>query len=668
MTPSLSRWISDADAFVHLSQLRATQTTLEYDHVTSRFSDYYVALVGELFHGISSALSTESNWAKLGNAFSQIGGIAFAKRARTEGVSPVDAHLFAAAAYYCGGYSASAYITARELTSDVLPDELSRATYDLLARPINLYSETASRIREAIREGKLEELAALEQGLKQQSQLQLSSDSYAWVHARILERIVSRFVSTNIRSVLPDGASKFWTPLVQSFLNRSPPTWEFFPSQIQAIREGLLTSKNTYSLQMPTGAGKTTLCETLLFAHATANAGQASVLLVPYRSLASELRLSLVRYLNGMGVRARCAYGGTVPAGDEVQQLDDTKVLVATPESLSGLIGANPDFFQRISLVICDEGHLLDGGARGIGLELLLARMKVRASGAPRFVFVSAIVPNIEEINAWLGGVANSVVRSDYRPSIAEFSFLQEVGKGASAAVDLVMHPHEDIPTRYVVSQFLSRTDFEWFNTTTRRQNVYGFGSIKSRAIGAMRKLLPLGTVAVFAANKHGNQGCVGLAEELANELSHDLTLPKPSDWMNSVAVGPTLEYLVAEYGDEWAVTTSIRFGVVVHHGDIPQETRELLEQLLRKGHIRAAICTSTLAEGVNLPIRSLVLYSVQRMGRDGKRENLLARDIKNLVGRAGQFGATTKGLVVCANGDQWPIVASVARHGVEKM
>ncbi len=65
----------------------------------------------------------------------------------------------------------------------------------------------------------------------------------------------------------------------------------------------------------------------------------------------------------------------------------------------------------------------------------------------------------------------------------------------------------------------------------------------------------------------------------------------------------------------------------------------------------------------MNLPIRTLVLYSVQRRGPDGAAENLLSRDIKNLVGRAGRAGTTTKGLVICANAQQWPLIAPVARQ-----
>lgn len=67
--------------------------------------------------------------------------------------------------------------------------------------------------------------------------------------------------------------------------------------------------------------------------------------------------------------------------------------------------------------------------------------------------------------------------------------------------------------------------------------------------------------------------------------------------------------------------------------------------------------CTSTLAEGVNLPIRTMVLYSVHRSGGPHGPVPLLVRDIRNLVGRAGRAGSTSRGLVICANDAQWELV-----------
>jgi len=352
-----------------------------------------------------------------------------------------------------------------------------------------------------------------------------------------------------------------------------------------------------------------------------------------------------------------------VPSSDEVSDLDDVSVLVATPEALTGAMSSDADFFRRISLVICDEGHLLDSGNRGVGLELLLARMRARSNGSPRLVFVSAIVPNIEEINAWLGGTADTVVRSEYRPALAEFAALRPSGSGAAFAVNLEMNPQEDAPVRYMISPFLKRADFQWVNQRTGRQNLYSFNTVKTQAIAAARKALPMGTAAVFAANKRGNQGAIGLAEELIAQLELELQLPAPIGFANADRVDEAVQYVSGEYGADWIGTQALRLGAVLHHGDIPQETREVLEALLRRGNIRLAICTNTLAEGVNLPIRVLVLYSVQRRGKNGRFENLLTRDIKNLVGRAGRAGATTKGLVICANPEQWPQVAQVARQ-----
>src|SRR5260370_1440433 len=102
---------------------------------------------------------------------------------------------------------------------------------------------------------------------------------------------------------------------------------------------------------MPTGAGKTALFGTLLYWHAKRTNSTVAIFLVPYRSLASELRETLVKQLNRMGIQSKAVYGGTVPSPDEVQDLENIRVIIATPEALSGLISAVPGFFQRVSLV-----------------------------------------------------------------------------------------------------------------------------------------------------------------------------------------------------------------------------------------------------------------------------------------------------------------------------
>jgi len=662
MNDSLARWIADADALRHLEHFRLEQPSLNLGHIQTRSDDYYISLVGELYDHLRAPDWNSGDWARLGNAFWQFCTTGTGLRPERIGVSRTQAALFASCAFFFGGFPASAYLVQRDTPVPEGATELELRCIDLLRRSAPLRSETATALAEALRSGNVGRITATVETARAEAVAALNSGPAEWVLAALFEKLVERFAATNIRAILPQGGDQLWTPLVASFLDRRPPTWDYFPSQIQAINSGLLQRADTFSLQMPTGAGKTTLCETLLYWHARTTMGSASILLVPYRSLASELRSTLVKRLNDLGISAKCAYGGTVPTGDEIQDIDTLRVLVATPEALSGTLSAEPQFFRRISLVICDEGHLLDSDHRGVGLELLLARMQARPNGAPRLVFVSAIVPNIEEINAWLGGPADSVVRSEYRPAVAEFAALRP-GPGASPPfINLVMHPHLLPPQRFVIEPFLKREDFRWLKPETGKFNTLSFKSVKTQAIATARKVLPMGAVAVFAAHKRGDQGAIGLAEELIKQINLGLALPDPRTFANAEFVNLAVEYLLGEYGEGWIGTQALASGAVLHHGDIPQETREVLEALLRTERIRMAICTSTLAEGVNLPIRTLVLYSVQRRGAGGY-ENLLARDIKNLAGRAGRPGATTKGLVICANPQQWPTVAQVANQ-----
>jgi len=659
MNQYLLQWINDADAIRHIESFRVSQVTVEQVEVRDRADDYYIALVGELFTRMRTESKDADGWSKLGNALAQVAALGQENELKRVGISQSEATLFAATAFYCGGFPASAYITIRSRPFELAGSESYLACIDLLGRQNVTRSTLGRSLLDALERGELSQIEDACRETERESQEKLDDSASEWIPARLLENLVRRFASTNVRAVLPNGNNAFWTPFVQSLLKRRPAIWDFFPSQIDAIKRGLIESNQTFSLQMPTSAGKTALMETLLYWHAKKTLTDIAILLVPFRSLAAELKGSLVRTLNELNIPAKCIYGGTVPTGDEVHNLAATRVIVATPESLSGLLSAG-ELVARISLVICDEGHLLDGVGRGVGLEMLLARLKSRASGPPRFVFISAIVPNVEEINTWLGGDKSSVVTSLYRPAIAEFSVLRPKGDGVNKQIHLEMHPHLRDGNNYLIERFLSKDEFQFRNAQTGRFKTYGFESKKVLAIAAARKALEIGTVAVFAANKRGDRGAIGMAEELSKQLLLPLDLPSPQTYADQFGLTPAVAYLTAEYGRDWIGTKSASSGAVLHHGDIPQETREVLEKLLRQEVVRFIICTSTLAEGVNLPIRTLVLYSVQR-NTGSTPVNLKARDIKNLVGRAGRAGATTKGLVICVDEGQWPLVEQVA-------
>lgn len=654
MRDTLARWIADAETRYAIEDFRLGAQLSQLDYLKDRTTDLYYSLVGELFDMVRVGAGDPLDWASLGRALDSV------SRELEDGAR-ADALFFAAVAFYLGGYPASAVMMMRRADPRYWETEAQRAAHELLTRPANPAVASTRALVESVRSGDIMVVDAAVTAAQTDAAQALEVGPEQWVANRLYLALLQRFQETNLRAVLPDGTAGRWDPLVGSFLNRRQPAWDFFPSQIEAINAGLLTSEQSYSLQMPTGAGKTALTETLIFDHLTRSPESKAVLLVPYRALARELRGSIGRHLSEMGLRARTVYGGTVPGIEESEDLDEVRVIIATPEALTGLVGAHSELLATISLVVCDEGHLLDGGARGVGLELLLARLKARTP-SPRIVFVSAIVPNVEEINTWLGGSDATVVRSEYRPSIAEFAVLRPIGTSGQTRIGLELHePSSSVPS-YTLPSFLRPQDFHFTNPSTGRRNTYSYSSTKTRAVAAARKALTLGSVAIFAAEKGGNRGAVGLANELLKQLEVGLDLPSPLDHVSDVAmVESAVAYLSGEFGNNWVGTRSLRAGAIVHHGDVPQETREVLEELVADRNIGMVMCTSTLAEGVNLPLRTMVLYSVKRSADRTAPVPMLARDIKNLVGRAGRAGSSTRGLVICANPDDWDVVSPVA-------
>lgn len=659
MRDDLRRWIADADTRGKAGILARDELMPDLAYQEGRDSDLQSTLTGELFNLIRYGTDDPRDWGTVANGFTRLSR-------RLEGPPRSDLFFYAAAAFYLGGYSASAYLTIRKARRDHLEFDFYAACYDLLARPDTVQSSQVIELLAALRSGDPFTVQLARDTAVTAVEEARATGPDAWVSAVVFAALLEKFVATNVRAVLPGGQDSNWDPLVNSFISRRPPVWDFFPSQRVAIEAGLLTSDETYSLQMPTGAGKTALIETLIFSHLSSRTEDSlAVVLVPFRSLGTELRASLGQNLTALGYPTRTIYGGIVPSPEETDDLDAVRVVIATPESLTGLLDSVPGLSGRLTILVCDEGHLLDSkGGRGVGLELLLARFRARET-PPRIVFVSAIVPNIDEINAWLGGTGETVVRSAFRPADVEYAhLLSSERSGRSLRIDLRMHAPSDtnLPSRDLPG-FLTASDFEYVNPDTGKSNTRANASVKTHAVAAARKALPLGSVAVFATAKTGTQGVLGLAEELIAQRAARLRLPDPADLIPEAArthIAEVVEYLTQEYGPTWTGTRAVQNGAVVHHGDIPQETREVLEGLVREKYIPLVFCTSTLAEGVNLPIRTLVLYSTQRMeGKD--RVPMLTREIKNLVGRAGRAGTETKGLVICANPTSWAAVKAVA-------
>jgi hypothetical protein len=102
-----------------------------------------------------------------------------------------------------------------------------------------------------------------------------------------------------------------------------------------------------------------------------------------------------------------------------------------------------------------------------------------------------------------------------------------------------------------------------------------------------------------------------------------------------------------AHYGNDSVPCRAAKIGIFSHHRNVPQGLRVAVEHAMRRRDIVFVICTSTLAQGVNLPIRYLLVTSVYQ-----GREPIRARDFRNLMGRVGRSGMFTEGSVIFTDPD----------------
>jgi helicase len=574
------------------------------------------------------------------------------KRNQFTGISQSDNVLYAAGLYYLANYPASAWILSKLYPKATYQSSIDQFITSFLRRDLSGSNEWTLVLKRFLETGRTRLLVMLRRSVILRKDESFNNDINEYFSHLLAEAILTKFVDDNIWADLlkVNDNPDHWRDYVIRNVEKKVPVWSFFPSQKLAIEKGILNG-NTCSLQMPTSSGKTSISELVIYDEFKHNAECKILYLAPYRALASELKQTLAISLGQLGITSKTIYGGNLPTVEERTSITDVNLLISTPEKFMVIEDIFPGISQLFTTIICDEGHLLDDDSRGLSYELLLSRLKSQGDEVKRrFIFVSAIIPNISTVNAWLGGSDESLISSDYRPTELDYAFLLKMEKVVGYYLDV--NPHKKRPNNYQLYKYLFGDELKIPITKKRSKNIT---SKKGISVAASLKATGSGTVALFAPHKRGDSGVEGLANEaLQQVLSKDeglLLKHSPDGFLKNL-----VEYFTIVFGEDYLLTSCAGIGVLFHHGDFPQNVREIVEDSLRDNKIRFVICTNTLAEGVNLPIKTIVLHSTKRYNplALGNYSPLKIRDLKNLVGRAGRAGKETKGMVIIPHSEDF--------------
>ncbi|TGL59512.1 DEAD/DEAH box helicase [Leptospira sarikeiensis] len=566
------------------------------------------------------------------------------KRDHFSGINRELNMLFTAGLYYLSDYPSSSWILSNLYPPNMYSENIQIFISCFLSRKLDRKNIYCRYLIEYLKTGDIQQIESLIMAFKKKAEYYFGENIIIYFSYSLGLSLMKKFSKNNLwHDLLVQNDNKsFWKPFIKRNIDKAFPIWTFFPSQREALDKGILTN-NTTTLQMPTSSGKSSLNELIIYNECKTNSEAKILYLAPFRALASELKNSIAKDLSSLGIKSKTIYGGNFPTPDEQKSISEVNLLIATPEKFLVFENSIPESLKEFSLVICDEGHLLEDRQRGLSYELLLTRLKSRKQSSIRFVFISAIVPNLGIINTWLGGVENSSIHSDYRPTHLDFAFLEEM-RGKKRGYYLDVNPTLKYPQRYKLYKYL----FDEELVLTQPGKKKKIDTNAGRSVAVSLKAIKSGNVALFAPHKRGNIGVEYLVKEALSQLSYYEENPlikfASEEFLNNL-----VSYFSKIFGKEYLLTKSIAQGFLFHHGDFPQGIREIIEDSLRNGYIRLVICTNTLAEGVNLPIKTMVLHSIDRFNPKlpTKYEPIQLRDLKNLIGRAGK---ETKGLIIIPN------------------
>ena len=428
---------------------------------------------------------------------------------------------------------------------------------------------------------------------------------------------------------------------------------EFWPAQRLLGEKGVLSGLSAV-VQMPTSAGKTKSAELIIRSSFLSERSDVAVIVAPFRALCREITATFEQAFEGedvdinelqdvLDISDSDDYLIKILTGqaDQVETVNKS-IVVTTPEKLVYLLRHEPVLAESIGLLIFDEGHQFDTGKRGVTYELLIAYLKSRVDDDVQKVLISAVMANANSIGEWLNGKTGVEIQgAGCLPTVRSTAFASwQTAMGRLHYIDQDRETDRNFYVPRVIEQInLGKKKGE------KKDRVFPIKNDDPSVAAYLGvKLCHQGPVAIFC----GIKGTVtSICKLLVDRYERGLTLPPPSTFSDQGELDKVAYLSSLHFGDKFIFTRSIRLGILPHSSNIPNGIRVSVEWAVESNKSVLVVCTSTLAQGVNLPIKYLVVSSTFQAGQE-----ITTRDFHNLIGRTGRAGYHTEGSVIFADTD----------------
>lgn len=488
---------------------------------------------------------------------------------------------------------------------------------------------------------------------------------------RILELLLVFFEAFSIKIIentvwYVTSGINYWVTEFNKMLteNAEKGIFELLYPQREAIINGELLNltKKAVLVNLPTSGGKTLIAEyrILVALNQFKENGGWVAYIVPTRALINQVYKELKNHFSKIGIHVERLSGaleldafeeGLLQQDQEKPQFD---VLVTTYEKLNLIIrqgyGKNPN--RILVLTVVDEAHNIEDEERGLTLEMLLATIKNECQECS-FLLLTPEIPNSDEIVKWLA---------------------DERGKSISLSLDW-WQPNERI-IGALFPKGRGRTYNFSFKTLSTAKGSLNIGEefqiVGSSTYDETISRISKRNIAKYVVSKVYNteESIIVLVDnpsetfKFANEL-----IPLIN---KSIKDYPDIDLLIRfveeELGERHPLVNYLEKGVAVHSSALPDDIRILIEDYVREHKIKVIIATTTIAQGINFPVSSVIITSYHYKSKKGTIE-IPPRDFWNIVGRVGRVGQSKPGWIgIVAKKKDLPNISSYVLRNVNAL
>jgi len=336
--------------------------------------------------------------------------------------------------------------------------------------------------------------------------------------------------------------------------------------------------------------------------------GGKVIYLSPLRALASEKFEEFQKYTSitkpdGSKVAVGISTGDFDTADNWLARYD---VIVTTNEKADSLLRHRAKWMDSISAVIADEVHLLNEADRGPTLEIVLARL-MQCNPHIQILALSATINNVDEVAGWLN--ARHIVTT-WRPvDLKEGVILQD--------------------------------EIQYRDGESRRIEQETRLTVINMVLSTLRSG---GQALIFASTR---KNAVSAAKLVASHMDKVLVPKSGSKLVKKSTEARNREILqeeakkILESGEHTQMSDELAElvcnGVAYHHAGLSGVHRKIIEDAFKERKIKVLTATPTLAWGVNLPARTVIIQDYRRFEAGLGNYPISVLDYKQMAGRAGR-------------------------------